>query len=159
MNRTMSNSVAAAVKAAGDVKLPALVPPEFAPLTEAAKAFWPAVMRSRARDEWTESDLIIGSQLAQCMSDIVQEDARVRQEGRVIRQGAGSGERTAVNPRVTVLERLAARQLSLMRSLRITGALLVGTGAAPKYPNGARRAEVNARTVAQESESEDDLLA
>ena len=157
VTRTVSSSIASAVKAVKDISLPALIPPSYAPITEAAWAFWPAVMKSRSRDEWTESDLIIGAQLAQCMSDIAQEDARLRSEGRVVRIGFGTTERTAVNPRMYAIERLAARQLTLMRSLRITGALLVPAPGGTKYPQGARRAEATARQVAHEAE--DDLLA
>src|SRR4029077_20650804 len=79
------------------------------------RPFWDAILAARARDEWSECDLVVGVQLARCQADIEREQKAVDAEGSVV------GVR--MNPRVSVLEGLARRQISLMRALRVGGAI------------------------------------
>jgi len=118
MPRAYANTAAAAVRAAVNAGRPPLEPPAHCPLTEAAKVHWAGVINSRARDEWTECDLVIAAQLAQVQADIQQEDSKLRNEGRCIVTHSGS---LVANPRASILERLASRQLSYMRALRMGG--------------------------------------
>ena len=82
------------------------------------RPFWDAIMVARARDEWTESDLITAAQLARCMSDIEKEAQLLETEGSVIENQRGT---PVMNPRHSVLEQLSRRQMALMRTLQITG--------------------------------------
>ena len=73
---------------------------------------------ARARDEWTETDLVVASQLAKCLSDIEIEQAKLDAESTVIANDRGT---MCVNPRVAVLEQYARREMALMRTLRMGG--------------------------------------
>jgi hypothetical protein len=128
-----------------------LQPPEYARLTDSAKPYFDAVVRARARDEWAEADLVIATQLAQCMADMADEDAELRIEGKVIENDRGT---KVMNPRTTVLEQLARREMALMRTLRMGGRI---AGDA-RDQAGARKIERQSKKLRAELE-EDDLLA
>lgn len=109
-------------------------------------------MRARARDEWTEADLVTAAQLARCQRDIEAESAALESEGSVVENARGT---QIMNPRHTVLQQLSQRQLALMRSLGIAG-----------LPAHGRKDDlVNKRKIQRQSEQalaeieEDDLLA
>ena len=78
--------------------------------------FWEGVVRARARDEWTEADLVVAAQLARCQRDIEHEQISLDSEGSVIENAKQT---MVMNPRHAVLEQLARREMALMRSLRI----------------------------------------
>lgn len=149
--RTRSDSAASAVKAMFDASKAPLVPPAYVQLTPSALPYWGDVVRARARDEWTEVDLVVAAQLAQCMADMADEDAELRIEGKVVKNDRGT---QVMNPRTTVMEQLARREMALMRTLRMGGRVA-----------GDSRDEAGRRKIARESIrlrdelEEDDLLA
>lgn len=107
-------------------------------------------MRARARAEWGDADLVVAAQLARCQCDIEQEAQSLASEGTVIENFRGT---PVMNPRVTVLEQLARREMALMRTLRIGGAAL-----------GATRDKEPARKLQRQADdtfanNDDDLLA
>jgi hypothetical protein len=108
-------------------------------------------VRARARDEWLEVDLVVAAQLAQCQADIAEEDAALRSEGRVIKNERGT---PVMNPRTTVLEQLARREMALMRTLRMGGRI---AGDA-RDEAGKRKIEHQSRRLRGELEEEDDGL-
>ncbi len=149
--RARSDSVASAVKAMVDAALPDIEVPAWVTLTESAKPFWVGVVRARARDEWQDVDLVVAAQLAQCQADIAEEDEALRVEGRVIRNDRGS---PVMNPRTTVLEQLARREMALMRTLRM-GGRVAGDQRDDLKKRGLER---DARKAKGQVEEEDDGL-
>lgn len=149
--RNRADSAAAAVKAMVDAAKDELQPPAHVTLTDSAKLFWGAVVRARARDEWLDVDLVVAAQLAQCQADIEEEMISLRAEGKVIENGRGT---PVMNPRTTVLEQLARREMALMRTLRM-GGRIAGDG---RDELGKRKIENQSRKLRSELEEEDDGL-
>ena len=145
--RAPSNTVSSLVGAmqaalAGDIE-----PPDCVLIEDGDRPFWAAIMRARARAEWTEADLIHAANLARCMAEIDSESRILRAEGAVITNEKGT---PVVNPRHTVLERLSGRSLALTRILQMQGSATGRTEDKVK----ARKAERSARTAAQTLEDE-----
>ena len=151
MKRPLANSAEAAVKAALNANKSQLLPPAHCALREGDRPFWRAIIDSRARDEWTPSDLVVGAQLARCMHDVELEQVLLDAESTVVVDDQGQ---RRVNPRVSVLEQLARREMALMRTLRMGGRI---SGDA-RHIMGTRRLERVARKTKLELEA-DDLLA
>ena len=149
--RARADSAASAVKAMVDAAQPDIEVPAWVTLTESARPFWIGVVRARARDEWQDVDLVVAAQLAQCQADIAEEDAQLRVEGRVITNDRGT---QIMNPRTTVLEQLARREMALMRTLRMGGRVAGDT----RDEQGKRQLERGARKARQQVEKEDDGL-
>jgi hypothetical protein len=151
VKRIRSDSSFIAVKAMEDAAKPNILPPEHAPVREEAFPFWEGIIRARAREEWSEVDLVVASQLAQCQSDIAEEDVALRCEGKVVVNQRGT---QIMNPRATVLEQLSRRQLALMRALRMGGQAAGDS----RDEAGRRKIEKQSRELREEL-AEDDLLA
>jgi len=149
--RTRADSAASAVKAMVDAAKPDIEVPAWVTLTDSARPFWVGVVRARARDEWQDVDLVVAAQLAQCQADIAEEDAQLRVEGRVITNDRGT---QVMNPRTTVLEQLARREMALMRTLRMGGRVAGDT----RDEVGKRTLERGARKARQQVELEEDGL-
>ena len=151
MKRNRSDSAASAVNAMvsaakGPPKVPAHVK-----LREGDQPFWDGVLCARARDEWTETDLVVAAQLARCQHDIEREQMSLDDEGTVLRNDKGT---QVMNPRVAVLEQLARREMALMRTLRMGGRI---AGDA-RDESGKRKIERQARAVREELQDEDEGL-
>jgi hypothetical protein len=130
--------------------LPAL--PAHVRLRDTDLPFWDGIVRARARDEWSASDLVVAAQLARCQYDIERESIVLDDEGTVLVNERGT---QIANPRVSVLEQLARREMALLRTLRMGG-----TAA-----GGDRRDLEKGRLVQRQSErmreelASDDLIA
>lgn len=148
--RPRSDSAKAAINAAINASSPLPECPGHVRLRERDQPFWVDILRARARNEWTEADLIVAGQLARCMSDIERESEEMESEGSVIRNEKGT---MCMNPRNSVLEQLARRELALMRTLKMAGVATGNTRDLEKGRKLQREAE-QAR-----SEISDDLLA
>ena len=59
--RTRSDSAASAVKAMLNAAKDDLRPPAHVRLRDGDEPFWVGVVRARARDEWTEADLMVAA--------------------------------------------------------------------------------------------------
>ena len=151
IKRTRSDSAAAAVKAMVNAAKDGLQPPAHVKLRKGDAVFWEGVVRARARDEWTEIELVVAGQLARCLHDIEKEQALLDAEGTVMPNERGT---MVVNPRVSVLEQFARREMALMRTLRMGGRV---AGDA-RDQAGVRKVERQSRKLRQEL-AEDDLLA
>lgn len=71
--RTRSDSAKAAVQAHQNAAQGPLEPPSYVTLPDACKPFWDAIVTSRARDTWTESDLVTAANMArvqQALQDV-----------------------------------------------------------------------------------------
>ncbi len=151
VKRTRSDSAASAVKAMLNAAKEDLRPPGHVNLRNGDEPFWIGVVRGRARDEWTETDLVVAAQLARCLHDIELEQLLLDSEGAVVVNDKGT---QIVNPRVSVLEQYARREMALMRTLRMGGKV---PGEDPRSMVGARKVERQSRKV--KDELEDELLA
>ena len=149
------NSLKSKIDAMVAVSQPDLMPPAFMPLNPDAMHFWPGIVKSRARAEWLDVDLVVAAQLAECQAGIKAESDAIREEGSVLTNDRGT---KVANPRANILEALARREMALMRTLRMGGRIAGDT----RDEAGRRRNEHNARKTAAEiqREQEDaDLLA
>jgi hypothetical protein len=114
--------------------------------------FWEGILRARAREEWTDANLVVGAQLARVQRDIEVESLALEQEGTTMLNDRGT---MVVNPRVSVLEQFARRELAYMRSLQMGGR---ATGINPQGLVASRKLQQTA-DKAHEQLAEDDLLA
>lgn len=151
IKRSRADSAASAVKAMVDASKADIEVPDWVTLTPSAIPFWAGVVRARTRDEWIDVDLVVAAQLAQCQADIAEEDAALRLEGRVITNERGT---PVMNPRTTVMEQLARREMALMRTLRMGGR----AGGDPRNEENKRKIERQSRKLRGELEEEDDGL-
>lgn len=62
--RTRSDSAKAAVQAHQNATQAPIEPPAYVTLPEPCKPFWDAIITSRARDTWTQSDLVTAANMA-----------------------------------------------------------------------------------------------
>jgi hypothetical protein len=156
MPRKKSDTVSAQIRAMQNAALPDLEPPKHVKLREQDWPFWTDILRARARDDWQPYDLTVVAQLARCQYDIERESEHLYAEGSIVENARGT---QVMNPRVTVLEQLARREMALMRSLRMTGQ----TVGDPRDLSPSRNIENKARKakslVGDETHAEEELLA
>ena len=151
MKRNRSDSADSALKAMVNASKDTIPVPAHVNLREGDRVFWDGVVRARARDEWTETDLVVAGQLARCLADIEKEQIALDSETTVIMNDRGT---LVVNARVSVLEQFARREMALMRTLRMGGRV---AGAA-RDEDPTRKIERESRQLREELEDED-LLA
>jgi hypothetical protein len=151
MKRTPATSAQNAVQAMVDAAAGPLEPPAHIKLREGDAPFWDGVMRARARSEWGESDLVVAAQLARCQADIETQQEMLDSEGSIVENQRGT---QIMNPRVTVMEQLARREMALMRTLRIGGE----SAGDPRHQAGRRKIERESEVLRDELEG-DSLLA
>lgn len=149
--RPRADTAAAALKAMTEAALCTLRAPAHVSMTTAAEPFFSAIVLVRARDDWNDVDLTVAAQLAQCQADIAEEDSKLRTEGRVLDNKRGT---PVMNPRTTVLEQLARREMALMRILRMGGK----AAGDPRDMAPAAKTAANARAARRQVEQEDDGL-
>lgn len=147
-----TNTVDSVIKAMANAAAPEFDPPAHVRVREKDRPFWSSIMASRARDEWSKTDFVVAAQLARCQADIETESVALDIEGSVVENFRGT---MVMNPRHSVLEQLARRELALMRTLCLTG---VASRPAKEDLLKARKAERTAAGVRNEIEDED-LLA
>lgn len=152
--QTRSDSATAAVQAAVNVAKGDPMPPSHVVISPAAMPHYLHIVRARARDEWNDLQLTVAAQLAECFVEQEEERQEMAKEGRVLKNERGT---MVANPRASILEQMARRQMALMRTLQM-GGRTIGD---PRKPLGPRAAESNARKLKEqiEQEEEDDLLA
>lgn len=146
-----SNSAASAVKAMVNAAKGIPQPPAHVALRPQDAPFWPGIYKAKSVDEWTDAHLVIGAQLARSMADLEAQQAILDTEGTVIENARGT---MVMNPRVSVLEGLARREMALMRALGLTGKVNVD----PRDAVGKRKVEQQSRKIREELE-DDELLA
>src|SRR3954463_13841355 len=119
MKKKPATSAEAAVRAAVDAAKGPIKIPKHVSLRPEDVPFWDGIVRARTRDEWTGADLVVAGQLARVQWDIARESAALDDEGTVLKNDRGT---QIMNPRVSVLEQMARREMALMRTLRMGGA-------------------------------------
>lgn len=149
--RLRADSTTSVIKAMSDAAMGELQPPSHITITDSAIPFWSGIVRARARDEWSEVDLVVVGQLAQCQADIADQDILLRTEGSIVTNERGT---QIMNPRATLMENLARREMALMRTLRLGGSV-----------SGDKRDDAKRRSIQRQSEEirkeleDHDLLA
>jgi len=146
-----SDSIQANINAMVSVALPEFEPPSHVRLPEESRPFWSGIMASRAREEWSKNDFVVAAQLARCQSDIERESILLESEGSVVENARGT---QVMNPRHSVLEQLARREMALMRSLALTS-----SNAKDKQAVESARKVQRSASETRESLIGEDLLA
>jgi hypothetical protein len=95
--------------------------------------------------------LVVAGQLSRCLHDIEKEQEALDAEGTVVKNDKGTA---VVNPRVSVLEQFARREMALMRTLRMGGRIAGDT----RDETGRRKIERQSSKIKAELE-DDELLA
>jgi hypothetical protein len=145
---TTSSIVAAfAAAALGPVKPPATVK-----LRDGDVPFWELVSSSRARSEWSQTDLHHGANLARCLADIERISLEIREEGDTLKNERGT---VVMNAKHSLLETLSRRAVTLTRLLGLQSALVVGPAADVAK---SRETEVAARELLTLAQRDDDGL-
>lgn len=124
-------------------------PPPHVKLRPKDKPFWNGVVRARARDEWSDVELVVAGQLARCQRDIEVESELLEAEGSVVKNERGT---SVANARVSILEQLARREMALMRSLRMTGRIAGDSRDMVGMRELERRAEESQKAVEEEGD-------
>lgn len=150
--RNRSDSTSAAVAAMLSAAKPPIEVPKHVELVPEAMPYWTGVIHARARDEWTELDLVVGAQLAQCQYDMDRESRELREEGSVLINARGT---QIMNPRHSVVEALARREMALMRTLRMGGRMIED----PRAKRGVRQIEAQSRKLHEQLKDDAELLA
>lgn len=151
MKRNPATSVESQIQAMANATKPPLEPPAHVDFRECDRPFWAGIISARARDEWTDADLVLAVQLARCQADIEKAQETERAEGMTMQNQRGT---LVMHPIVSAHEMLVRREVRLMTTLRMGGRVL-----GPPDANGMRRrVERDAQTAAREVEDEE-LLA
>ena len=153
MRRAPRTSAESAVKAMMQAGLAPLDPPKHVRLRKGDRPFWDGILRARGRDEWVEYDLVVVAQLARCQADIETESKALDAESSVLENARGT---KVMNPRISVLEQLARREMALMRTLRMAGR---DAGLTSEKDTAQRRLLRQAESARAELQDEADLLA
>lgn len=146
-----SDAVAVSIKAMVNAAKGIPQPPTHVALRPQDAPFWPGIYKAKSVDEWTEAHIVIGAQLARSMADLEKQQELLDSEGTVIENARGT---MVMNPRVSVLEGLARREMALMRALGLTGKANID----PRDSAGKRKVEQQSRKLREELE-DDELLA
>jgi hypothetical protein len=102
--------------AAMQAALSEIQPPEHITLREQDWPFWRSITRARAKDSWTEVDLVHAAGLARTQADIEKVQAELDAEGFTLVNERGT---VVANPKHSILETLSRRAVTLSRSVQV----------------------------------------
>lgn len=119
--RARTDTAKAAIRATQNAAKPPIEPPACINLRPADRPFWDRIVSSKARDNWTEIDLVTASHLARAQADIEMLQQQIDSDGYVI-----DGK---VNPAAQMLETLSKRAIALTRVLQVHALATVGRSA------------------------------
>jgi len=97
--RLRSDSSHAAAEAYQNAAQAPIEPPECITLREQDKAFWTRIVESKARSNWTATDLVSAAHLARALADMEMLQSQVDAEGYVLAD--------KINPAAKALEMLS----------------------------------------------------
>lgn len=121
--RKRSDSAAAAVAAHQAAALGPLPPPECASLRKCDVPYWNAIMQARARDTWTEADLILAATMARAQADIQMLHGDIERIGPIT--SAANGQ-PIISAEVKLQELLTRRVMALARILHVHAEATLG---------------------------------
>ncbi|MCQ4322895.1 P27 family phage terminase small subunit [Stutzerimonas stutzeri] len=119
--RPRSDSAKSAVAAAQNAAQGPIAPPACVTLRSGDLPFWERVVSSKARDNWTDVDLVTAAQLARAYADIEMLQRQIDADGYIL-----DGK---VNPAAALLETLSKRTIALTRVLQVHCLATVGRSA------------------------------
>jgi len=146
-----SDTVTGAVNAMLDAALPLPSVPPYVTLRAQDQPFWAGVVSTRARGDWSPTDLVLAAQLARCQCDIESEQQALYTEGTVIPNDRGT---MVTNPRFRALNELKQSQLATVRALALNA-----TAKSHARDIGTRNAVARGAAFAREEIEDDELLA
>jgi len=145
--RKRSDSAAAAVAASQAAALGPLPPPECVTLRKGDMPYWNAIVLARARDTWTEPDLILAGQMARAQADIERLNGDIERIGPIITAANGQ---PIISAEVKLQELLTRRVMALARMLHVHAEATIG-----KSEDGAKAL---ATERAARLQDDDDLI-
>jgi hypothetical protein len=114
--KTRSDSIKAAVAAATNARQALPEPPQHMPMSEAELVYFRSIVASRARDEWSESAVILAVRLSRLQATIEVESTKLAEEGLIVD--------SKPNPRSGIVDVLLRQEMALSRGLRLVGGVL-----------------------------------
>ena len=100
--RHRSDSAKSATQAHQNAAQGPLEPPGYVTLPEPCKPFWDAIVTARARDTWTESDLVLAANLARTQHAIESAPVGSDEHAKLTRLAMALARSVAVHPTATV---------------------------------------------------------
>ena len=100
--RHRSDSTKSAAKAHQNAAQAPIEPPGYVALPEPCKPFWQAIVTSRPRDTWTESDLVLAANLARTQHAIESAPVGSDDHAKLTRLAMALARSVAVHPTATV---------------------------------------------------------
>mgnify|MGYP005608486207 FL=1 len=146
-----ADTVTGAVGAMLDAAKPLPDVPAHITLRAQDQPFWVGIVSTRARSDWSDTDLVLAAQLARCQCDIETEQTTLYAEGTVIPNDRGT---MVTNPRFRALNELKQSQLATVRALALNA-----TAKADPRDIGKRNAVARGAVRAREEVESEDLLA
>jgi len=125
-------------------------PPASVPLEDRDLPFFANVIAEFARSEWSAHQLELAAMMARTMSDLEQEQRKMRDEGSVAYSEKGT---PVVNPRKTVIQMHAGTIFSMRRSLSLHARAQAGD------PRDVGKRRAQAKQIEGDNPLDDDLLA
>lgn len=99
--RTRSDSAKAAVQAHQNAAQAPIEPPSYVTLPEPCKPFWQAIVTSRSRDLWTDTDLVQAANLARVQFAIESATVGSDEHAKLTRLAMALARAVAVHPTAT----------------------------------------------------------
>ena len=100
--RQPANTAKAALQAHQNAAQAPIEPPGYVTLPEPCKPFWDAIVTSRPRDTWTESDLVLAANLARTQHAIESAPVGSDDHAKLTRLAMALARSVAVHPTATV---------------------------------------------------------
>lgn len=100
--RHRSDSAKSATQAHQNAAQAPIEPPSYVTLPEPCKPFWDAIVTSRPRDTWTESDLVLAANLARTQHAIESAPVGSDDHSKLTRLAMALARSVAVHPTATV---------------------------------------------------------
>lgn len=100
--RQRSDSASYAARAHQNAAQAPLEPPGYVYLTDEHRPFWNAIVSSRARDTWNDSDLVTAATLARVQCELQKLAVDTDDFAKLSRLAMGLGRAVAVHPTATV---------------------------------------------------------
>jgi hypothetical protein len=90
--------------------------PAYISLRQQDLPYFNAILSARARDEWSDVDLAVASQLAWTQAEIAKETATLEEEGTIVKNDRGTA---VTNPRFRAINEHKQSQLALIKTLAL----------------------------------------
>jgi len=124
--------------------------PDFVPETELARSLWEKFTSARAASQWRDFDLVLLGKIVVLEMDIRQYQAKIDADGPLVIDFRGNEKE---HPLIAVVDRLARRQIVLVRNMQLTG----GQGDPRNQVAHARKEKAVKEAMA--AVDDDDLIA